>query len=296
MKSILKAALLVAVSCWLSVPAALAQYGAGQQVEMPSQSSMPSASPELLKQIGVTQRLGAQLPLDVQLRDETGVERPLQTYFTDKPVIVAPVYFTCPMLCMQIINGIIKGLREVHYMPGQDFEVVIVSIDPRETAELAAGQKGSYLKRYGRPGTERGWHFLTGREEEVSRLAAALGFRYAWDEATQQYAHASAIMVATPQGQLSHYFYGVEYRPNDLRFALVQSSQGKIGSPVEQALLYCFHYDPVTGRYTPIILTAIKIFAVLTVIALGGLIGYFLWQERKERQAPAAASSPAKAG
>ncbi len=280
----------------LATPPALAQYGIGQQVEMPSQTGMPSGSPELLKQIGVTQNLGAQLPLDVQLRDETGQERPLRTYFTDKPVILAPVYFTCPMLCTQIINGIIKGLREVHYTPGQDFEVVIVSIDPRETAELAAGKKQSYLKRYGRPGTEGGWHFLTGREEEVSRLAAALGFRYAWDEATQQYAHASAIMVATPQGQLSHYFYGVEYRPNDLRFALIQSSQGKIGSPVEQILLYCFHYDPVTGRYTPLILTTVKIFAVLTVLLLGSLIGYFLWQERKERQALTAGSTTANAG
>ncbi len=286
MKSVLNTAWVVVLALGL-YGAAAAQYGVGQQVEIPAQTGLPSGSPELLKQIGVTQNLGAQLPLDVQLRDETGIERPLRAYFTDKPVILAPVYFSCPMLCTQIINGIIKGLREVHYMPGQDFEVVIVSIDPRETAELAAGKKSSYLKRYGRPGAEQGWHFLTGREEEVSRLAAALGFRYAWDEATQQYAHASAIMVATPQGQLSHYFYGVEYRPNDLRFALIQSSQGKIGSPVEQVLLYCFHYDPVTGRYTPMILTAVKIFAVLTVLALGSLIGYFLWQERKARQTSA---------
>lgn len=208
----------------------LAQYGIGQQIELPTQTGLPSGSPELLKQIGVTQNLGAQLPLDVQLRDETGVERPLQTYFTDKPVILAPVYFNCPMLCTQIINGLIKGLREVHYTPGQDFEVILVSIDPRETAELAAGKKQSYLKRYGRPGTEGGWHFLTGREEEVSRLAAALGFRYAWDEATQQYAHASAIMVATPRGDSPTTFTGSNTAPMTYALRLFSRHRAKLAA------------------------------------------------------------------
>lgn len=274
---------------------AMAQSAVPPTLEKPVAGS-PSGSPELLKQIGIDQKLNSQLPLDVMLRDETGKEVPLKSFFNGKPVIFAPVYFECPMLCTYILNGLVKGLRDVHYNPGTDFEVIAVSIDPRETPQLAQGKKQGYLKRYGRPGTENGWHFLTGSEENVKRLADALGFRYAWDPASKQYAHASAIMFATPQGKLSHYFYGVEYASKDLRFALVSSSEGKIGTPVEQMLLYCFHYDPQTGKYTSIILGIVQGGAVLTALALGGMIGYFLWKERKSQKQALPSSSVGGAG
>jgi protein SCO1 len=268
--------------------AAVAQSAPSQPLATPL-AGRPTGSPELLKQIGIEQKLNTPLPLDVMLRDETGKEVPLRSFFNGRPVIIAPVYYNCPMLCTFILNGLIKGLREVNYNPGTDFEVLAVSIDPRETAELAVGKKQGYMKRYGRPGTETGWHFLTGTEENVKRLADALGYRYAWDPASQQYAHASAIMVATPQGKLSHYFYGVEYSPKDLRFALVSASEGKIGTPVEQVLLYCFHYDPQTGKYTSMILGIVQAGAALTALALAGMIGYFLWKERKsQKSAPIA--------
>jgi protein SCO1 len=267
---------------------ASAQAPIPQELERPVQN--PSGSPELLKQIGIDQKLNGQLPLDALVRDETGVEAPLQSFFRDKPVILAPVYYECPMLCTQILNGLVKGLRDVSYDPGKDFIVLAISIDPRETSELAAAKKKGYLKRYGRPGTEDGWKFLTGSEESVKRIAQALGFRYVWDPVSQQYAHASGIMVATPEGRISHYFYGVEYRPTDMRLALVQASQGKIGSPVDQVLLYCFHYDPVSGKYTSIVLKIVQGGAVLTALALGGLIFYFLRNERKARKEQALAA------
>ncbi|MCA1633177.1 MAG: SCO family protein [Acidobacteria bacterium] len=209
---------------------ASAQYG------RPPEASMPrGGTPEVLKQVDIRQRLNEQIPLDLRFRDEAGREVRLAEYFKrDRPVVLSLVYYECPMLCNQVLNGLVGTLEAVSFTPGQEFEVVTVSFDPREGPELAARKKDTYIKRYRRNGAENGWHFLTGDRESIDRLAQSVGFGYVWDERSQQFAHASAIMVATPEGRLSHYFYGIEYSPKELRLALVEASAGRIGSPVDR--------------------------------------------------------------
>jgi len=230
-------------------------------------------TPEVLQQVNIEQRLNEQIPLDLMFRDEAGREVRLADYFKrDKPVVLSLVYYECPMLCNQILNGLVGTLEAVTFTPGQEFEVVTVSFDPREGPELAARKKDTYLKRYRRNGAENGWHFLTGDKDSIDRLAQSVGFGYVWDERSQQFAHASAIMVATPEGRLSHYFYGIEYSPKELRLALVEASAGRIGSPVDKLILYCYHYDPTTGKYGPAIMNILRATGVLTVFGLVALI------------------------
>jgi protein SCO1/2 len=264
------------VATHLAAPDASTQYAtAPRPIEQ-------TGTPEALKAVHVEQRLGSQLPLDAVFRDEQGREVRLGEYFGEKPVVVAFVYYECPMLCNQVLNGLVGALSAVPFKPGKEFEIVTVSFDARETPELAAKKKETYLRRYGREGAGAGWHFLTGDKAQIDRLCDAAGFSYAWDERTQQFAHGSAIMVATPQGRLSHYFYGIEYAPKDLRLALVESSAGKIGSPVDELLLYCYHYDPATGKYGAAVMNVLRAAGALTV---AGVLALILFLRRRARDA-----------
>jgi protein SCO1/2 len=216
----------------------------------PELGAAGSGLPAALREVKIEQRLNEQVPLDLQFKDETGRDVQLGEYINgSKPVILSLVFYQCPMLCNQILNGLMASLRAQTFDAGKEFEVLTVSFDPRETPQMAAEKKQSYMQRYNRPGTEKGWHFLTGDQENIRRLTDAVGFQYNYDEKTNQFAHASGIMVMTPGGKLSRYFYGIEYSPRDLRLGLVEASDNRIGSAVDQLLLYCYHYDPATGKY-----------------------------------------------
>lgn len=250
-------------------------------VRLPANAGEPSGSPPILQRVDFEQRLGTQVPLDLPFRDETGRTVRLGDYFQGKPVVLTLSYYECPMLCTLVLNGLTSALRALRFDLGKEFVAINVSFNPRETPELAAAKKATYLKEYRRPGSEAGWHFLTGDEESIRRLTEAVGFQYAWDERNQQYAHATGLVVLTPGGQIARYFYGVEFSPRDLRFALIEAAQGKIGSPVDKLLLYCFHYDPSTGRYSALALNSIRIGGVLTVAALISFIVVMLRRERR---------------
>ena len=241
----------------------------------------------MVQQIGIDQHLGKQLPLDLELRDERGTSVKLGQFFRDKPVVLMLVYYRCPMLCTQVLNGFLKSSQAVKYTIGKDYEVVTVSFDPRETAELAAEKKAAYVRAYRREGAAAGWHFLTGSEEAVKRLTEAVGFRFRYDAKSDQFAHASGIVVATPQGKLSRYLYGIEYEPSNLRLALVESGENRIGSTVDKVLLLCFHYDPLTGRYGVVIANVIRAAGSLTVVLLGGFLVSMYRLERRRSSAAA---------
>ncbi|HEX3560864.1 MAG TPA: SCO family protein [Pyrinomonadaceae bacterium] len=255
------------------------------QYAQPPVGPMPTGnSTEVLKKVGIEQRLNSQIPLDATFRDETGREVRLGEYFkAGKPVVLTLVYYECPMLCNQTLNGLVGALEAVTLTPGREFEVVAVSFDPREGPELAAQKKETYLKRYGRAGAGAGWHFLTGDKNSIDALAQAVGFRYVWDDESKQFAHASAIMVATPEGKLSHYFYGIDYSSKDLRLALVESSEGKIGSPVDALILYCYHYDPATGKFAPV-MAVLRAAGVLTVFGVVALILFLVRRTRRNAE------------
>jgi protein SCO1/2 len=240
--------------------------------------------PEVLKRVGIEQRLNEQLPLDATFRDETGRTVRLADYFKQgKPVLLSLVYYDCPMLCNQVLNGQVGMMEALPFNAGREFTALTVSFDPRELPELAAKKRETYLKRYGRGGSEAGWHFLTGDEANIRRLTDAVGFQYLWDEGSQQFAHASAIMVVTPEGKLSHYFYGIEYSPKDTRLALVEASQGRIGSRVDQLLLYCYHYDPTTGKFA-VVISIMRVAGLLTLVGIAALL-WVLWRRgKRERQ------------
>ena len=259
--------LLPFVLCLLAVVPARAQYG------RPPESAMPQGGqPEVLKEVKLDQRLNNQVPLDTVFRDETGRSVQLSEYFkAGKPVVLSLVYYECPMLCNQVLNGQVSMMSVLKFDAGKEYTAVTVSFDPRETPALAASKKQTYMKRYGRAGAEAGWHFLTGDQPSIDRLTEAVGFKYAWDTNSNQFAHASAIMVLTPEGRLSHYFYGIEYAPKDVRLSLVEASAGQIGSAADQLLLYCYHYDPTTGRFKPVMMV-MRIAGALTVVGLGALL------------------------
>src|SRR5215813_8892326 len=218
----------------------------------PDTGPVASGLPKALQEVRIDQKLDQQLPLDLDLKDESGQTVKLGQYFGKRPVIVSLVYYNCPMLCTQVLNGMVSAFRTLSFTPGAEYEIVTVSFDPRETAALAAAKKEiyvNYLPAAKRAGAINGWHFLTGDEASIKRLTDAVGFHYAFDPATNQFAHASGIMLATPEGRLAQYYYGIEYSAKDLRLGLVEASANKIGSPVDQLLLYCYHYDPATGSY-----------------------------------------------
>ena len=243
------------------------------------------AMPSLLQDIGLDQKLNEKLPLTLDFVDETGRAVKLGDYFGSRPVILALVYYECPMLCTQVLNGLVSALGVMNFTAGKDFDVVAVSFDPGETPVLARGKKAAYVERYKRPGSDAGWHFLTGSQHSITQLTRAVGFRYAYNAEIDQYAHASGIMVVTPDGRLSHYFYGIEYGPRDLRLALVDAADRKIGSPVDQLLLACFHYDPKSGKYSFAIMRFVQGAGILTVAGIG--LGLVLLR-RRDRRGPLA--------
>jgi len=239
----------------------------------------------ILREVGIDQHLDQQLPLDLVFRDETGQPVQLGQYFGTKPVILALVYYECPMLCTLTLNGLVSALKAVSFDVGNQFNVVTVSFKPSETPQLAASKKQTYLKSYGRAGADAGWHFLTGDEANIKRLTEAVGFRYRWVPEQNQFAHAAGITVLTPSGKLARYFFGVEYAPRDLRLALVEASQEHIGSPVDQLLLYCFHYDPATGKYGAVVMNIVRLGGALTVLILGAAL-FIMWRHDRGRHAP----------
>ena len=235
--------------------------------------------------IGIEQRLNESVPLDLVFRDETGAQVRLGDYFGKKPVILSLVYLKCPMLCTLVLNGLVRSLRATSFDAGREFEVITVSFDPRETTERAATMKRVYMEEYRRPGAEQGWHFLTGDEASIARLTEAVGFRYKYDPESGQFAHASGIMVLTPKGRIAQYFYGLEYSARDLRLSLVESAENKIGSPVDQVLLYCFRYDPAKGKYGLVIMKALRVAGVGTVLGLATVILSLVYRQRRKEQA-----------
>jgi protein SCO1/2 len=225
------------------------------------------AMPELLQDVGLDQKLNTQLPLGLHFKDEHGRDVTLGDYFGRRPVVLALVYYECPMLCTQVLNGIASAIGVLNFSVGKEYDIVTVSFDPRDTPELARAKKAKYLERYKRPGADAGWHFLTGSNREIAALTRAVGFRYAYNASVGQFAHASGIMVATPDGRLSHYFYGIEYWPRDLRLAIIEAADRRIGSPVDDVLLYCFHYDAASGRYSLAVMRMVRVAGVLTLVA-----------------------------
>jgi len=269
------------LASWIAlVPTvALAQLG-------PPPPPLPTGQPEILKEIGFDQNLGQTIPLDLEFKDETGAAVRLSDYFGKRPVVLSLVYYKCPMLCTISLNGLSRALNVLAFVPGQEFEVLTVSFDPKETPDLAAAKKKVYLAQQEKPEAAHGWHFLTGPPESVSALTKAVGFRYAWDEETKQWAHPAGLLVVSPKGVITHYLYGVEYSPRDLRLALVDSAQGRIGSPVDQVLLFCFQYDPSRGRYSASILNIVRLAGVATVLAMAGFILSMTMSRRGEKSPP----------
>jgi protein SCO1/2 len=241
-----------------------------------------SGLPRVLRDVGFDQHLNEQVPLDLQFTDENDRAVRLGDYFQGKPVILVLAYYKCPMLCTQVLNGLVQALLGIPFDAGKEFQVVVVSFDPREKPPLAAAKKHTYLERYGRPGAEAGWHFLTGEEGAIRRLTEAVGFRYTYDPKSDQFAHASGILVLTPGGKVSRYFYDVSYSPRDVRLGLVEASENRIGSPVDQVLLYCFHYDPAEGKYGPVIMNLVRLGGVLTMVGIGVLVTV-LWRQERRR-------------
>jgi len=243
--------------------------------------------PAALKKVGIDQKLGDQIPLDTVFKNEDGQEVPLGTYFQKgRPVVLALVYYECPMLCNQVLNGLTGSLKGISLVPGKDYDVVAISFDARENdkADLAKNKKASYVERLEKAGGAEGMHFLTGTQDSIDKIANAVGFHYYWDDKTQQFAHVGGIMIATPEGKLSRYMYGIDYAPKDLKFGLMDSSQEKIGGVTEQLLLYCYHYDPATGKYGLAIMRTLRIAGVVT-LAFFGVMAFVFYKRGKKRRA-----------
>jgi protein SCO1/2 len=274
----------------LSIPAYAQGGGSYSQAEpgfpqpsydMMEPGSLATARLPQLENVSFNQKLNAQLPLDTHFKDENGRDVALAQYFgNQRPVVLAFVYYSCPMLCTQIMNGVSRAIKVLPFTPGSDFDVVFISFDPRDKPETAAAKKSALMNYWSMQNQSGAWHFLTGEESQIKQVTSAAGFFYMWDEKTQQYAHLSGVLVLTPDGRISRYFYGVEYSPKELRLALVESGEGRVGSVVDQLLLYCYHYDPSQGRYGVIVMNLVRAGGVLTVLALGGFI-YFMRRQEK---------------
>lgn len=267
----------------LGVASAYAQYG-----EAPKRSEPVNAKPGLLARIGIDQKIGQQLPLDLTFRDEDGRDVKLGQYFGSRPVVLALAYYECPMLCTQVLNGMTGALKTLSFDAGKDFDVVVVSIDPKDSFRLAANKKQTYVEHYGRPQTAGGWHFLTGTEASIKPLADAIGFRYAYDANIKQYAHGAAIYVATPKGIVARYLLGIDFAPRDLRLALVEASNNQLGSVTDKVLLLCYHYDPAVGKYGVAILNAVRVGFVGTVTGFLVFLFVSLRNERNKARRAAA--------
>lgn len=276
---------------WTGALAAVAVCGAlqaqSQALIAPSRASLADGVevelPPELADLRLEQKLGQRVPLDVKLRAHDGAEVELGGYFGDRPVLLAPVYYDCPMLCSLVLDGVVRSLKPLSLVPGKDFEVLAVSFDPRDTPSKAAASRTTALQRYRRPEAEAGWHFLVGDEAEVARLMDAVGFRYRFDPQSGEYAHAGAVILLTPQGDVARYFYGVEFPPKDVRLGLVEASAGRIGSVIDQVMLFCYRYDPVLGRYSAVTLNVVRLGGVLTVLAIATFISVMLLRERRRK-------------
>jgi protein SCO1/2 len=251
---------------------ALAAAAWGQGMTKGILSPPANLRPPGLKNVGIEQHLDEPIPRNLEFRDETGKAVKLGDYFGDKPVILSLVYYRCPMLCSEVLSGLESSLRVLKFDVGKDFEVLTVSFDPHDTPEIATAKKAEYIRRYKRAGAAEGWHFLTGSQESIDALTRAAGFQYEYDPKSGQFAHTTAIMILTPGGKIAQYYFGVDYAPKDLRLGLVQASQGKIGNVVDELLLYCYHYDPTTGKYGAIISRILRLSAAATILILGGLL------------------------
>ncbi len=277
-----RAAALAAGAAVVLAPVLMAQVsGYGDKQMGPANEKAP-----ILSKVGIAQRLNEQLPLNLTFTDDAGQQVQLASYFGQKPAILALVYYQCPMLCSEEMNGLTGALQMVDEIPGRDFNIIVVSIDPSEGTDLAAGKKRNYVKRYGHPETAYGWHFLTGTQANIDALTTAVGFGYAKipgpDGKLTQFAHASAIQIVTPAGKLAQYYLGVEYSPKDLRLGLVEASNGKIGSPVDNILTYCYHYDPSTNKHSLIVARVVQLGGFVTMASLGGFM--FVMFRRDYRQ------------
>src|SRR5271157_2110797 len=247
------------------------------QINSGIMSPPANTRPPRLENVGIEQHLDAQVPPDLTFRDEAGAAVKLGDYFGRKPLILNLVYYNCTMLCGEALAGLASAMRLVKLDVGNEFDVVTVSFDPRETPDMAAAKKADYVKRYGRANAAAGWHFLTGSPDSINALTKTVGFQYQYDEKSNQYAHATAIMVLTPQGRISRYFYGVDFPPKDLRMGLVEASQGKIGNAVDAVLLYCYHYNPETGKYGAVVTRILRLSAAATILMLGTFL-FILWR------------------
>jgi protein SCO1/2 len=241
--------------------------------------------PGMLRQVAFDQRLHEQVPLDLPLRDEAGNSVRFGDYLGAKPLLLTLSYYDCPMLCPLVLDGLLRTLRAMAFTIGDQFNVVAVSFDPADTSALAAAKQAHYARGYGRDGAGAGWHFLTGEAAAIQHLTQAVGFRYAYDAARDQYAHAAGIVVLTPQGHIARYFYGLEFSPREVRLALVEAAAGSIGSPVDQLLLYCYQYDPATGSYTLVVRRVLQLAGVATVLGLGGFLAVMFHRDRLRPQA-----------
>jgi protein SCO1 len=257
--------------------AALLATSAWGQMNNGVMSPPANTRPPRLENVGIEQHLDAQVPPDLTFRDDTGKAVKLGDYFGRKPLILNLVYYNCTMLCGEALAGLSSAMRLVKFDLGNEFDVLTVSFDPRETPEMAAAKKKDYVARYGRANAAAGWHFLTGQPDSINALTKVVGFQYQYDAKSNQYAHATAIMVLTPQGRISRYFYGVDFPPKDLRMGLVEASQGKIGNAVDAVLLYCYHYDPETGKYGAIVANILRLAAAVTILTMGIFL-FILWR------------------
>jgi protein SCO1 len=266
-----------------------------------AQSGQPMAEPPVgrpaaLRNVGLDQRLNEQVPLNLTFRDEAGHSATLGECFAGKPVVLVLVQYRCPMLCTEVLNGLVEALRHIPFNAGREFQIVVVSFDARETPDLALEKEQSYLQSYGRPETAAGWHFLTGEQASIDALAQAVGFRYSYDPNTDKFAHSSGIILLTPAGHIARYFFGIHFSPRDLRLGLVEASENKIASPVDQVLLFCFHYDPKAGKYSASALNAVRLGGILTIISIGMFI-LVSWRRNRRKaignnERPMAAEAP----
>jgi protein SCO1/2 len=260
--------------------AALPVVAAAQQMGLPA-----SSLPTMVQGVGIDQNLNAQIPLELKFKDETGQVVRLGQYFRNKPVVLALVYYECPGLCDLVLNGLSHTMGQISLNAGSDYEVVTVSFNPKESWQLATAKKANYLEKYQRPGAKEGWHFLTGDEASIKSLTETVGFHYNYDPISKQYAHASGIMVLTPEGKIARYFFGIEYKPRDFRLGLVEASANKIGTPADRVLLFCYHYDPTTGKYGMAITQVTRALGTATVLLLGGFVFIMLRRERQSHGA-----------
>jgi protein SCO1 len=276
----------------LTVLCVLALFSSAARAQMIGAPDTKRVKPPGLEHVGIDQRLNEQVPADLEFQDEQGKAVKLGEYFKDgRPVVLNLVYYQCPMLCGEVLQGISAAAKVLKFTPGKEYEIVTISIDPRENSVMAAEKKANFMKRLGRPGAEAGWHFLVGKKPQIDRLADSIGWHYQYDPKSDQFAHAAGIVLVTPTGRIAQYYYGVEYSARDLRLGIIEASQNKIGTLADEVTLYCYHYDPRTGKYGPMITNIVRLGGVLTIVVLGGFLAV-MFRREGGRSKSASANDP----